>query len=132
MMRTIKFKGQQLSNGDWIVGDLIHLVDGVYISNDNGNNMAQVNPDTVCQATGLHDKNGREIYEGDVIHIGSDHGVVVWRDSLCCFSLKISYEKLPGTTPLGEMLHLYDHEVVGNIHEPEWKHHGNYPPSGRR
>ncbi len=117
-MREIKFKGQQLSNGDWIVGDLIHLVDGVYISNDNGNNMARVNPDTVCQTTGLHDKNGREIYEGDVIHIGSDHGVVVWRDSLCCFSLKISYEKLPGTTPLGEMLHLYDHEVVGNIHEP--------------
>ena len=132
MMRTIKFRGQQLSNRDWIVGDLIHLVDGVYISNDNGNNMAQVNPDTVCQFTDLTDKNGKEIYEGDVIHIGSDHGVVVWRDSLCCFSLKISYEKLPGTTPLGEMLHLYDHEVVGNIHEPEWKHHGNYPQRLRR
>ena len=120
-MRTIKFRGQQLSNDEWIVGDLIYLVDGVYISNDNGNNMAQVNPYTVCQFTGFLDKNGREIYEGDVIHIWSDHGVVVWRDSLCCFSLKISYEKLHGTTPLGEMLHIYDHEVVGNIHDQEWK-----------
>ena len=33
-MRTIKFKANTLNTGEWIVGDLIHLVDGVYISND--------------------------------------------------------------------------------------------------
>lgn len=32
-MREIKFKGKRLDNGEWMYGDLLHLVDGVYISN---------------------------------------------------------------------------------------------------
>ena len=33
MNKEIKFKGKRLDNGEWMYGDLLHLVDGVYISN---------------------------------------------------------------------------------------------------
>ena len=60
MNKEIKFKGKRLDNGEWMYGDLLHLVDGVYISNDNGSNMAQVGPDTVGQFTGLKIKTARK------------------------------------------------------------------------
>lgn len=119
MNREIKFRGKRLDNGEWVYGDLLHLVDGVYISNDNGNNMAQVDPNTVCQFTGYVDKNGKEIYEGDVIHIGPDYCVVIWVEDLGGFYPKVDYAKLPCTSPLGAMLCRYNIEVIGNIHDDQ-------------
>lgn len=118
-IRDIKFRGKRLDNGEWIYGDLLHLVDGVYISNDNGNNMAQVDPDTVGQYTGLKDMNGKEIYEGDVIPIGPDYSVVIWVEDLGGFYLKVDYTKLPCTSPLGAMLCRFDFEVIGNINDDQ-------------
>lgn len=140
-MRTIKFKGQQLSNGDWIVGDLNHLVDGVYISNDNGNNMAQVNPDTVGQATGFLDKNSKEIYEGDILRSNeypfsrmedgardNYFGIIKWSDKEAMFLL--TYAKKPKSAVCGisdgisdeiTQHKLVNFEIVGDIHDPEWK-----------
>lgn len=117
MNREIKFKGKRLDNGEWVYGDLLHLVDGVYISNDNGCNMAQVDPDTVCQFTGCIDKSGKEVYEGDVVETYSRSYIVTWFKRSSAFLLKEDgTDNLNAFTP-SLVLQSSDAVVTGNIHD---------------
>ena len=126
-MRTIKFRGKKVTNGVWAYGSLVYLDENgaaIYVQTDNGSakvmDLVYVDPDTVCQFTGFLDKNGKEIYEGDVIHIGPDYCVVIWVEDLGGFYLKADCAKLPCDSPLGAMLHRYDFKVIGNIYEQKW------------
>lgn len=63
------YRGKQINNGEWVVGNRLDAQDGrVAICETNGNwkGICPCIPDTVCQCTGLKDKNDKLIWENDI------------------------------------------------------------------
>lgn len=125
-MRKIKFRGTSLETDDWVYG---YLADGNLICTwDNSRNAHEVLSTTVGQFTGLTDKAGREIYEGDIVehpYIDPIFGdLVEMKDGKGVKSVVVFHEGA-FCVRYGEDVFYYldqftrhNHiEVIGNIHD---------------
>ena len=123
-MRGIKFRGKRLDNDEWVDGGLYQTETQAFIITDTWTEGfskidrffvdAEVDPETVGQYTGLKDKNGVEIYEGDK---DSHEWIIKYLDGGF-------WVVDPNTTFLVDHLHMLNREleIIGNIHdEPKAK-----------
>jgi len=122
--REIKFRGQRLTNGEWVYGGAVyteHLDIGYHIM-PHMNLLIQVKNITICQYTGLNGKNGVEIYEDDLIKHNSRIFHLRYSEKLYHFVLECINEKTDSGNSIFHSISWMRTcskycEVIGNIYE---------------
>lgn len=123
-MREITFRGKRVDNEEWVYGFLTRMWGKYHIIDENNENVAyEIIPGTVGQYTGVKDKNGEKVFEGDIVRYetiarnGYD-GIykVVFEDRNGCGYFGIAYSNIETcffcySTPASQM------EVIGNIYD---------------
>ncbi|EAC2777458.1 YopX family protein [Listeria innocua] len=124
-MREIEFRGKRIDNGEWVYGNLMQFEDSatfIFADERKGastltyahfiiNNMHAIDEKTLGQYTGVKDKNGKKIFEGDIC----------WEEHNECYGV-VKFEE-------GKFLYVWENiaedlwevadsiEIYGNIHE---------------
>lgn len=135
MNREILFRGKRVDNGEWIYGDLLtptDIMDVWEISENTGmGDRYEIDPETVGQYTGITDKNGTKIFEGDIVCTRySDGEICCSGDVQFCYGVYgaewIEQKKNKGMVGGWGQLHnlrrfdddIINHiEVIGNIYD---------------
>jgi hypothetical protein len=116
-MRTIEFRGLRTDGKGWAYGNL-WLSNGRATIDDDVNDYP-VTPSTVGQFTGLYDKNGVKVFEGDVVRVHGRGGEFWTGASIAYHSPSFKLQKdLNTCDEFGWDEWERDFEVTGTIHEP--------------
>ena len=135
-MREILFRGKRTDNGEWVYGNLVRGCDEKYayiVEFGNAElcrNYVNVNPDTVGQYTGVTDKNGERIFEGDIVKykdackFGDNDEMEEAEEQYLCTNI-VEFKNgrffpLPQRCDCEDYFFSYgsyDFEVVGNVHD---------------